>query len=314
MNSGADRIADEELDLDVYLKIFWKRKGFIIGLTFTATFLASLICPHLPKIYHAEAILQIGQMSSQRLIEPMVNVMARMHNLQMAADIKKSLHLPEKLGLHEILQTIDIKPVESREGNTFQGSPDLLQLGCSWNDPQTASKILQFIADGVISAHAGLFETDMKTLQAQRQALKAQIANNRNQQDQLRLRIKQAAKQWAINPNYHEPMKNDAGNLSKVDSDDIKRNQEIVAMEESHGDLSNENERLKVRLAQLEEHAAFLQNTKLLAAPMPPEKSIAPRTRLIVLAAFLMSLVAALAASLLAENLPRGKSWQVPGA
>ena len=65
-----------------------------------------------------------------------------------------------------------------------------------------------------------------------------------------------------------------------LDSDNIKRNQELVSMEAGQGDLSNQNENLKVSLAQLEEQAELLKNTKLLAAPMPPRKTDkAPKTK-----------------------------------
>ena len=43
-----------------------------------------------------------------------------------------------------------------------------------------------------------------------------------------------------------------------LDSDDIKRNQELVSMEAGQGDLSNQNESLKVSLAQLKEQAELL--------------------------------------------------------
>ena len=143
----------------------------------------------------------------------------------------------------------------------------------------------------------------MQTLQTQIHALNIQLANNRDQQGRLRLRISQAAKQLAVNADYQDQIKYGLGSLSKesedtqgelarlnknsvtpvdilylnstynaqsgrlmdlnrekfsLDSDDIKRNQELVSMEAGQGDLSNQNESLKVSLAQLKEQAELL--------------------------------------------------------
>ena len=304
MNSSNDAMADEELDLDVYLKIFWKRRGLILGLTFAATFLAGLVSLTLPKTYRAEAILLVGQLPpSERLIEPMVNVMARINDPQLAAAIRTNLHLSEQTGLSGISNAIDVKQLESRQGVGVQSSPDLLRIGCTWTDTQTPVQMLQFVADAVIAAHAEFYKAGTQTLQTQIHALNIQLANNRDQQDRLRLRISQATKQLEVNADYQDQIKYGLGSLSKesedtqgelarlnknsvtpvdilylnstynaqsgrlmdlnrekfsLDSDDIKRNQELVSMEAGQGDLSNQNESLKVSLAQLKEQAELL--------------------------------------------------------
>jgi LPS O-antigen subunit length determinant protein (WzzB/FepE family) len=92
----------DEIDLWAYLEVLWKRKVFILSITFLFAISAAVISFLLPKSYRSELILKIGSVGNMGTESVVSTVIDDVNNV--------AAHIKSKPFLATVIQKNGFKP------------------------------------------------------------------------------------------------------------------------------------------------------------------------------------------------------------
>lgn len=193
MENKTTAVEDEEIDLRQIIGVLQKRKRLILGITFGTALAALVVCAVMPKIYRAEAVIEIGNLA--------VFSDAGCGSDQAAFNrggcgwlpIESPLETKEKIDRDiygaAAREIVDIAAVPTIKV-TNTANTNILYLSLKSPDPEAAKNYLAAVCEGVLADHKkksgsqkAVFENEISKIQQVLAELRAganrfQTANN----------------------------------------------------------------------------------------------------------------------------------------